>query len=150
MRKQPTFDISTAEGREQWAADVLKFCVSLRQNGRSLADDDDGPRTMEEARALCAKVLAEREANPERAKIHGPDDSFGLCPHCHRPGNILNISRDNWIVCHAHRVRWYIGNNLLSGWRNEDEAVWRANIDLIGDYEIVRPFFWIEERSELP
>lgn len=67
-----------------------------------------------------------------------PDDYFGVCPHCGAAGVWFNLGREHWLVCHAHHVRWSVGSNLTSGWRDEDEATWRANWLRIGPYRIVR------------
>jgi hypothetical protein len=36
-------------------------------------------------------------------------------------------------------MRWYVGGNLFSSWRYENDAVWDANAALLREYEEVRP-----------
>lgn len=67
------------------------------------------------------------------------DSHFGLCPRCAdedrwNEGELLNYGRDHWIACHEHEVRWYVGANLFSSWREETDEVWKANAERIGTY----------------
>jgi len=66
---------------------------------------------------------------------------LGACPECHKPGEVLNIGRDNWIVCDEHRTRWYLGNVFTP---RDGEAEWEANWQRIADYRIVDPYFGVE------
>ena len=68
------------------------------------------------------------------------DPCFGLCPVCHETDGFLNIGRDHWFCCHAHRTRWHAGSNLFSGWKDETEETWRVNAERIGDYADVEPW----------
>jgi hypothetical protein len=70
--------------------------------------------------------------------------TFGACPECHSEGQFLNIGRNHWGVCHEHRTRWWIGENLFSAWRDEDESTWAANRERIKDYRDVDPYFGAE------
>jgi hypothetical protein len=63
---------------------------------------------------------------------------LGACPDCHKPGEVLNVGRDNWIVCDEHRTRWYLGNVFTP---RDGEAEWEANWQRIADYRIVDPYF---------
>ena len=69
------------------------------------------------------------------------DSYFGGCPVCHRSDGYLNIGRGHWKVCHAHKVRWFVGENLFSTWKDETENDWRRNHDLIGAYPKVEPWY---------
>jgi hypothetical protein len=68
---------------------------------------------------------------------HPPSDHFGWCPECGRHDGCLNIGRTHWCYCDAHLVRWCIGENLFSSWRDEDEATWARNEMHIGSYREV-------------
>ena len=60
---------------------------------------------------------------------------FGVCPLCRRTDGFLNVGRDHWFVCHAHRVKWFVGSNLFSGWRDEGELSWRRNQHQLATYQ---------------
>lgn len=64
---------------------------------------------------------------------------YGACPHCHAPGEILNVGRDHWGVCRRHMVRWRIGSNLFSGWQCESEADWSRNVAALAGRQVVQP-----------
>lgn len=65
------------------------------------------------------------------------DSYWGVCPHCRRNDGYLNLGRNHWFVCHRHRVRWLIGENLFSTWRFETPEDWKANSAVIGGYAVV-------------
>lgn len=64
---------------------------------------------------------------------------FGGCPACAGNDGFLNVERNHFMVCHAHRVRWWIGSNLFSGWRDEDPEGWKTNAALLATYRAVEP-----------
>jgi hypothetical protein len=74
------------------------------------------------------------------------DDSFGLCPHCHRMDGYANAGRSHRAFCREHKVSWFIGSNLFSNWREQTEEEQRANWADIGldTFEDVEPYFWPE------
>jgi hypothetical protein len=49
------------------------------------------------------------------------DDYFGSCPNCHRNDGYENVGSDHWFVCHQHRVKWCVGSNLFSSWRDQTD-----------------------------
>ena len=49
------------------------------------------------------------------------------CPKCGMVGTVANIGRIHWGACSHCAVRWLIGENLFSGWRDESAEVWREN-----------------------
>ncbi len=67
------------------------------------------------------------------------DEYFGGCPICGGTSGCLNIGRDHWFVCDSHKTKWWIGSNLFSGWRNEDEAEWARNEHRLENYMEVEP-----------
>lgn len=62
---------------------------------------------------------------------------FGWCPECGQECPYLNLGRDHWFYCDAHRVRWRGGSNVFSSWLHEDEATWACNLALIWPYREV-------------
>jgi hypothetical protein len=77
-----------------------------------------------------------------------PDDFLGLCPNCFRNNGFLNVHKTHWTVCHEHMVRWSIGTNLFSSWRDETSEIWWQNEQLLSTYWEVEPFFY--PRPETP
>ncbi len=64
-------------------------------------------------------------------------ECFGGCPYCGGYDVFLNIGRDHWIICRTHQVKWHIGSNLFSNWRNETEEQWLRNTyELVGYREV--------------
>jgi hypothetical protein len=59
---------------------------------------------------------------------------FGGCPHCGKQDGLFNVGRNHWFVCHEHRVRWYVGGNLLSGWKDQTEDEQREKWRRVEDY----------------
>ena len=47
---------------------------------------------------------------------------WGACPTCgENDGYCINIGKGHWYYCSEHRVRWFVGANLFSGWRDQTE-----------------------------
>jgi hypothetical protein len=65
---------------------------------------------------------------------------FGECPDCPvgTPTPMYrNIRSTHWFACDIHKVRWCPGDNLFSSWKEEDEASWAENYEILKDYEEV-------------
>jgi hypothetical protein len=60
---------------------------------------------------------------------------FGHCPILTHENYYLNISRGHWMVCDECKIRWFIGANLFSSWRNQTKTTWKKNFIKIKDYE---------------
>ena len=69
---------------------------------------------------------------------------FGGCPICWKQDGHLNYGRDHWCVCHDHKKKWYVGSNLFSGWREENEAIWEDNAKLLAGFEKCEPAMCLE------
>ena len=70
-------------------------------------------------------------------RLDVPDDDdnrFGACPVCGGSDGYLNLGRNHYFVCHEHKFRWCVGENLFSSWRHETEADWHKNWELISEY----------------
>lgn len=63
---------------------------------------------------------------------------FGVCPECRRAGELLNVERQHWAICTRHRLKWCVGSNLFSAWRDEAPAVWAKNTAVLGGYREVK------------
>lgn len=66
-------------------------------------------------------------------------NEFGTCPECGQDDGFLSVGRQHWFVCHKHRVKWWGGSNLFSGWREEDPGVHRENAERLKHYRKVEP-----------
>ncbi len=66
-------------------------------------------------------------------------DYFGVCRKCGHNDGYLNIERNHWFVCHRHKVKWFVGSNLFSRWRNETEDEWIKNASLLFHYREIEP-----------
>lgn len=77
---------------------------------------------------------------------NGPNDDYfsgnmNCCPFCSVDDEflILNIERAHIACCTKHMIRWDIGSNLFSSWRNETEEVWTENAKLLVQCDEVEP-----------
>jgi hypothetical protein len=60
------------------------------------------------------------------------NDYFGVCPHCGKNDGYLNVGKGHWFFCKEHRLKWLIGANLFSSWRDQTEAEQRRLYDEVG------------------
>jgi hypothetical protein len=73
-----------------------------------------------------------------RLWAHGRiQDHFGVCPVCGESCPYLNVHKTHWFYCDEHEVRWCVGSNLFSSWREEDEEVWRGNEEKLQTFRVV-------------
>jgi hypothetical protein len=63
---------------------------------------------------------------------------FGGCPKCGRSDGLYNQYDVHWFVCHTHKVRWTIGANIFSGWRDEAAGEQRERWMVVADYEDIK------------
>lgn len=61
----------------------------------------------------------------------------GGCPECGGEGNLVHVGRQQWLVCHEHRLAWLIGENLYSGWRDLKPEQHEANRQMIERYTVI-------------
>jgi hypothetical protein len=61
------------------------------------------------------------------------------CPKCGSTDGFMNVGRDHWFTCEAHGAKWYIGSNLFSCWKEEDEEHWRRNLAVLAKLREVQP-----------
>jgi len=50
-------------------------------------------------------------------------------------------------VCHEHKTKWFVGNNLFADWQSEREVDWLGNAVLLGQYQDVKP---IDNKRYIP
>ena len=68
-------------------------------------------------------------------------EHFGGCPECGRNDGFLNTGPGHWFFCDAHKTKWCEGSNLFSGWRDETEADWQRNADVLAGCREVEPIY---------
>jgi hypothetical protein len=109
------------EGKRRW---------TMVNNGR--AKQDAGKKQKAAARALSR--MTDRGAG---------EWYFGLCPKCKKYDGCLNVGPGHWYFCKEHRLRWFVGSNLFSSWRDETEAEQRRRYEKLGfdRYKDVEPFY---------
>ena len=60
------------------------------------------------------------------------DDHFGVCPHCQKHDGFINVGRGHFFLCHEHKVKWFVGENLFDSWKLQTKEEQRAIYDEIG------------------
>src|SRR5215467_3067248 len=64
---------------------------------------------------------------------------WGGCPECGGTHGCHSVGPEHWYVCHDHKVKWCIGENLFSCWRHMSEEEHRLNEKMLSDYLEVKP-----------
>ena len=62
---------------------------------------------------------------------------FGHCSCPEHENHYLNIGRCHWMICNKCKIKWFIGENLFSSWREQNENIWRENEEKIRNYREV-------------
>ena len=82
-----------------------------------------------------------REHDKEREQVGKPDsaadDCFGSCPVCGRNDGFVNIGKERWFFCDAHKSKWCIGSNWFRCRPDETPEDWRRNSAKLESYEEV-------------
>ena len=67
---------------------------------------------------------------------------FGVCPECHQTNGYINIGRAHWFYCAPHQVKWCVGSNLFSDWKEQTEAQQREIYESLrfDNYEEVKEY----------
>lgn len=72
------------------------------------------------------------------ARVDDPIDAWYRCPCCNdAKSHYRNIGRDHWFFCEPCGVRWLIGSNLFSSWRDESEMDWDRNAMFLAQFKAV-------------
>lgn len=96
----------------------------------------DKPSTAELIEALDTWLASGAEIEPEE-----PDDHFGLCPICCRAPIFYHVGRKLYGACETHRVYWYIGDNILSIWRELSEDDYKAAARELATMREAKPYY---------
>ena len=97
----------------------------------------DKPSTAELIEALDTWLASGAESEPEPSE----DDYFGLCPICHQKPIWYHVGRMQYAVCEAHRVYWYLGENIISCWQWLSEDDYRAAAKEIATMHEAKPYY---------
>jgi hypothetical protein len=71
---------------------------------------------------------------------------FGGCPHCLHSDGFLNVGREHWCVCHGHKMKWCVGENLWTVLETEDEL--RTNAYRLANYMECEPVMPAQREAE--
>ncbi len=72
--------------------------------------------------------------------MSGPDESEqGSCPICGGIDGLLSAGPAIWAICHAHKLRWYIGHDDRGLWRNQTRQQLFSSLKKINTYRGVEP-----------
>jgi hypothetical protein len=110
----------------------------LRQPDCSESRDISQPRSVFEEGVSDNKIIK----FPQHPSFdHWQDAYWGVCPQCKRHDHVVNVGHgEHWYVCHRHRVKWCVGENLFSAWlweeENDPEGYQRRGAAIAGYREI--------------
>jgi len=77
-------------------------------------------------------------------------EHFGVCPQCLKTDGCYHVGRSEWFVCHEHRAKWKVGENLFSSWREMTDEQFQANAEMLAGYYEVEPIHVVEKRCLYP
>jgi hypothetical protein len=66
-------------------------------------------------------------------RVVDPEELYGGCPQCGKCDGLLYIEREEWAVCHTHRIKWLVACGGWSPWDIPREE-YRENWERIKDY----------------
>lgn len=70
--------------------------------------------------------------------IHGDEEDYGSCPVCGGHGEMVDVGRRHWLVCHRDRVKWRIGSGVFGlFWGGRGEK-WNRAGDWLREYREVQ------------
>lgn len=82
--------------------------------------------------------------NVEPIKRGSRTNHFGVCPTCRRQDGCHSIGPDHWYVCDTHKVKWMIGSDLFSCWRDLTPQERFRNADKLAGYREVEPYSFLK------
>ena len=50
---------------------------------------------------------------------------------------MFNIMRGHFVACDTCRTYIFVGSNLMSSWREENEGIWQENLESVEGYRFV-------------
>ena len=95
---------------------LCRFCAAVKR--------DDQPSQCKHSNSAYFDILI----------VTDDDNYWGHCTVDSHENFYLNIGKGHWMVCHECKIKWFIGANLFSSWRQENRAIWIANSVMIKDY----------------
>lgn len=72
-------------------------------------------------------------------------EHFGVCPKCFQTDGCLHVGKDEWFVCHEHKAKWHVGENLFSAWRGMMDEEFGRNHVLLDSYEGIEAFHGLQK-----
>ena len=63
----------------------------------------------------------------------------GGCPVCGRHDGYVNLGPEYWAICHEHKTRWSMGENLFEDWDNQTFAQFHSVEQMLKEYMRVYP-----------
>lgn len=69
-------------------------------------------------------------------------DGFGGCPDCGHVSGVRTVGRAHWLVCEAHRCKWFAGNMLFRASPPQSPSQWLATARELAGYREVTPSPW--------
>ena len=58
--------------------------------------------------------------------------AFGVCPTCRKTDGYANVRKLHIFFCREHKVRWRVGINLFSSWKDQTEDEQRHIYETVG------------------
>lgn len=113
----------------------------LRACGGSLPHGQTATKAVPELRTMTQEIHEEDTPATESVEAVG-NFVFGdwagdvKCRHGHEV-RLFNVNRGHWVACDKCKTYAFIGSNLWSSWRSENEAIWRKNHEDVQGYRYV-------------
>jgi hypothetical protein len=124
--------------------------VECLRNATAAVDAKTPEMKADSSRAADTAPADIAEARRLRAERVATAEEFGGCPTCGLSDGYANNGREHWFYCRAHGVRWFAGENLFSGWRDEtdDERVTARR--MLAPLRVVEPMYRPRTEGERP
>ncbi len=74
---------------------------------------------------------------------------FGACPCLREDIKFFNVGSAHWLYCDECKVRWCVGENSFSKWKDEDEEIWKNNMQKYGEYRIIDGNEFLQELDNI-
>jgi len=67
--------------------------------------------------------------------------NWGMCPVCGKHNGYVNLGAEFWIICHQHKTKWSIGDDLLAGWQDQSASQFYKVENILSKYNEVYPLW---------
>lgn len=54
------------------------------------------------------------------------------------------------MACDPCKTRWWFGENLISSWKHETEAIWAENVEKYRDYKEINGMELLDDLDDVP